>query len=236
MLKILGLLDSVHTMSDPPIELCCPITKVLLKHPVKGTDGHTYEKTALRRWLRMKGTSPLTRQPMTFEKDLSMLKKLAEYRVSSGLASAAEVYMYTQLGDLDLQNHDLEGYCEGEVPDENCVFDLRYPTLQRAYSHSVYAHIVEHEGQRCLAVYQALAGGDHGAKFYHLGNEGDLICFTTRIARIFEHYRQLEPCLKEVPAGRGHTYGLCEILKPVSQPCCFECHGRSGKKRRRAEL
>eukprot|EP00210_Caulerpa_lentillifera_P001613 g1551.t1 len=51
----------------PQIEqsICCPITFEVMKDPVIATDGHTYERKAIEQWIREKGESPVTRQPLT---------------------------------------------------------------------------------------------------------------------------------------------------------------------------
>lgn len=43
-----------------PDNFCCSITKELMKDPVICSDGHTYEKEAISRWLRGNDTSPMT--------------------------------------------------------------------------------------------------------------------------------------------------------------------------------
>ncbi|CAF1074585.1 unnamed protein product [Adineta ricciae] len=48
----------------PPADLVCPITGQLFGDPVIATDGHTYEKFAIKRWLRSSTTSPTTREPL----------------------------------------------------------------------------------------------------------------------------------------------------------------------------
>ena len=48
-----------------PSEFMCPISMDLMADPVIGTDGHTYERTAITEWLSTHNMSPLTRRPMT---------------------------------------------------------------------------------------------------------------------------------------------------------------------------
>ena len=43
-----------------PHDLRCPMTQELFREPVVTQDGHTYEDAAIRKWLRMAQTSPLT--------------------------------------------------------------------------------------------------------------------------------------------------------------------------------
>jgi len=47
-----------------PEEYRCPITQVIMVDPVCGSDGRTYEKSAITEWLRLHATSPITREPM----------------------------------------------------------------------------------------------------------------------------------------------------------------------------
>ena len=46
-------------------EFLCPITQSKMVDPVLGTDGNTYERSAITEWLRTHNTSPITREPMT---------------------------------------------------------------------------------------------------------------------------------------------------------------------------
>ena len=45
--------------------ITCPITHCVMKDPVQGSDGHTYERSAIISALQHKRESPMTRQPMT---------------------------------------------------------------------------------------------------------------------------------------------------------------------------
>ena len=46
-------------------EFLCPITQTKMVDPVLGSDGRTYERSAITEWLRTHNTSPITREPMT---------------------------------------------------------------------------------------------------------------------------------------------------------------------------
>jgi hypothetical protein len=48
-----------------PEELLCPITLVPMTDPVIGSDGRTYERSAITAWLKDHKTSPITREPMS---------------------------------------------------------------------------------------------------------------------------------------------------------------------------
>ena len=45
--------------------ITCPITHCVMKDPVQGSDGHTYERNAIINALQIKSESPMTRQRMT---------------------------------------------------------------------------------------------------------------------------------------------------------------------------
>jgi Mg-chelatase subunit ChlD len=57
--------NNVAAYAAYPSEFMCPISMDLMADPVIGTDGHTYERTAITEWLSSHGVSPLTRRPMT---------------------------------------------------------------------------------------------------------------------------------------------------------------------------
>ena len=47
---------------EPPDGCICPITGVIFSEPVLTPDGHTYEQSAIREWLKHHTTSPVTNQ------------------------------------------------------------------------------------------------------------------------------------------------------------------------------
>ena len=51
-------------VDDGAAELLCPITQELPIAPVMAEDGHTYERSAIEKWLREKKTSPHTNEAM----------------------------------------------------------------------------------------------------------------------------------------------------------------------------
>ena len=55
--------DDAATQAD----LCCPITSRIMKDPVRCSDGRTYERSAIERWFRIHGTSPMTRHALARE-------------------------------------------------------------------------------------------------------------------------------------------------------------------------
>ncbi|CAF2958003.1 unnamed protein product [Rotaria sp. Silwood2] len=66
--------------------LNCPITCVLFRDPVMGSDGHTYERESIILWLQQHGTSPITREPMAIDSlrpNHSVRKMVEEFAVIS---------------------------------------------------------------------------------------------------------------------------------------------------------
>jgi ubiquitin-protein ligase len=75
-----GNASDVDSESDgePPDEFVCPITQRLMRDPVTLEDGHTYEREAIRDWLRTHRTSPKTREPVCTITPNRALKGLIE--------------------------------------------------------------------------------------------------------------------------------------------------------------
>ena len=46
--------------AEAPHDFICPITTEVMSDPVMAADGHSYERSAIERWLATKSTSPLT--------------------------------------------------------------------------------------------------------------------------------------------------------------------------------
>ena len=51
-------------VEEPPEDLCCPITFVLMNDPVLCSDGFTYEREAIEEWMINNPTSPMARTPL----------------------------------------------------------------------------------------------------------------------------------------------------------------------------
>jgi hypothetical protein len=54
-------------MNNPPDEFLCPILMTLMSDPVIGSDGHTYERSAIITALQRNAHSPMNRAPMTID-------------------------------------------------------------------------------------------------------------------------------------------------------------------------
>lgn len=66
-------------------EFLCPITYELMREPVVAMDGHTYEKSAIEKWLKSNHTSPRSGEPMepTIIPNMN-LKKLIQDIINEG--------------------------------------------------------------------------------------------------------------------------------------------------------
>mmetsp|Transcript_26977 Transcript_26977/g.29416 ORF Transcript_26977/g.29416 Transcript_26977/m.29416 type:complete len:526 (-) Transcript_26977:546-2123(-) len=66
-------------------EFLCPITYELMREPVVAMDGHTYEKSAIEKWLKSNQTSPRSGEPMdTITIPNMNLKKLIQDIINEG--------------------------------------------------------------------------------------------------------------------------------------------------------
>jgi len=67
-------------------EFCCPITRSLMSDPVLAGDGHTYDRTAIERWLRSHKTSPKNNDPLPHQMVVPNhnLKRLLEDMLKEG--------------------------------------------------------------------------------------------------------------------------------------------------------
>lgn len=70
--------------------LNCPITNQLMRDPVIGSDGYTYERSAIVEWLQRNPTSPITREPMSIRnlKPNRALRDVIEARMQNAISSS----------------------------------------------------------------------------------------------------------------------------------------------------
>ena len=75
--------ESMHDGPDVPEVFKCSITKELFCCPVITSDGHSYERDAIKQWLELHGTSPLTGQPLpdkVLRPNHSLRAQIVEFR------------------------------------------------------------------------------------------------------------------------------------------------------------
>lgn len=53
---------AMSVMDDVPLTFSCPITGEIFCDPVVISDGHTYERSAILKWLKRNDSSPITRE------------------------------------------------------------------------------------------------------------------------------------------------------------------------------
>ena len=82
-------------MASPPEEFLCPINLTIMKDPVIGPDGHSYERTAITQWLQRNPHSTLTRQPMTIrslQTNISLRSAIERYTQAKSRAPAPRAH------------------------------------------------------------------------------------------------------------------------------------------------
>lgn len=88
----------VVEIPDAPEPYTCPITFVEMKDPYITPRGHSYEKEALEKWIKEKGNSPQTRDPLTL-KDIRPNRNLREAIEHSHQPAQVEVIVDNNLTD-----------------------------------------------------------------------------------------------------------------------------------------
>jgi ankyrin repeat protein len=86
---------------EVPQELCCSITSDLFQDPVVTVDGHTYERSAITKWLASHNTSPLTGHRLSSKMlipNLRVKSMAAEFRDS--LIPFATFWSAVEMGQL----------------------------------------------------------------------------------------------------------------------------------------
>mmetsp|Transcript_8198 Transcript_8198/g.14899 ORF Transcript_8198/g.14899 Transcript_8198/m.14899 type:complete len:451 (-) Transcript_8198:31-1383(-) len=84
-------------------EFLCPITRLLITDPVIASDGHTYDRPAIERWLKTHSTSPKTGSQLPTK---SLVPNITLKRLLSDLLSSSSPALFcedTGSGDLPLQ-------------------------------------------------------------------------------------------------------------------------------------
>ncbi|CAF4591867.1 unnamed protein product [Didymodactylos carnosus] len=95
--------------------LTCPITFDLFRDPVVAEDGHTYEREAIINWIREKGTSPITREPLTTESlrpNYTVKKVVDEFKATKRSKNVKQRSTFTDLKHTLLQGQDELAVCK----------------------------------------------------------------------------------------------------------------------------
>ena len=93
----------------------CPITFRTIREPVLAADGCTYERASLSRWIRLRGTSPLTRERMDEE----------SFRFNKFAADIRALYLESWPEDAEAFWGGERGGRQPEFPGE-CLRDARH--------------------------------------------------------------------------------------------------------------
>jgi len=107
-----------------PKDFLCPITQDIMKDPVVAADGYTYEKRAITKWIKRKGTSPVTREELSKDRlfpnrllkkqieDFSMRARWVTTKAEVGghlcALEASEVREYLMKKDAEIEPERIE--------------------------------------------------------------------------------------------------------------------------------
>jgi ankyrin repeat protein len=87
------LVDSDRSI---PRQYICPITQEIMSDPVIASDGHSYEREEITRWIALNSTSPVTREPLenSLTPNLALRSLISDWREIS-VASALRLPVAT---------------------------------------------------------------------------------------------------------------------------------------------
>lgn len=140
--KYFTIRKSLATRPFEPLEaFCCPITKEVMKDPVETPSGHTFERSAIEKWLAEKEFCPLTSTPL----DTSMLRpnktlrqSIEEWRDRNTMITIASMksrLSSEEEGEVLDCLQELKELCEkGEIHREWVVLEDHIPMLVKLLS------------------------------------------------------------------------------------------------------
>ena len=98
--------DSAGSNDSNNCDLLCPITKDVMRYPVKCSDGFVYEKAAILEWFRTgRKTSPMTNLPLsdlTLIPQIDLKKRIENEAIHKWLTSRRQTRPMTNLPVSDL--------------------------------------------------------------------------------------------------------------------------------------
>jgi len=69
-----------------PRSFRCPITFCMMTDPVVAADGHSYERDAITKWIKSRGSSPITLRPLSLDKlvpNLNLKVQIDEFKLTN---------------------------------------------------------------------------------------------------------------------------------------------------------
>ena len=94
-------------ISDIEDSITCPITQMPMKDPVTGSDGQTYEKDAIIRWLNQNGTSPHDRRQMS----------ITSLKVNPAIRFLCDKYHNNKFGQINITTN------KPKISDSNIILE-----------------------------------------------------------------------------------------------------------------
>ena len=103
---------------NPPDEYLCPILMILMEDPVVGSDGRSYERSAIEEALKRDPRSPLSREPM----------KASSLRPNYALKSLIERYKgYTVVQVQQQRQQQQQPQQQQQQPQQQSSKSYKYP-------------------------------------------------------------------------------------------------------------
>ena len=124
------------------VTLTCPINHEIMKDPVQGSDGHTYEREAIERALSYKNESPITREYMTISNltPNTAIRFLCDKYHSGELGNlednAANLSMETKISNTNIKmDHNISKNGKDIIMLEFGINDQSYPIEELEFGH-----------------------------------------------------------------------------------------------------
>lgn len=113
-----------------PAAFICPLTLNVMEDPLMTKEGHSYERSAILKWVSENNTSPLTREPLTMSqliRNHALKSEIESWRKFHGEAgSATDSESQDGLSEFDNDDDEVEGddpmfvFLPPDVMDELC--------------------------------------------------------------------------------------------------------------------
>lgn len=172
--------------ADVPPAFVCPITYEIMTDPVSTADGHSYEREAIKNWLKDNNTSPSTNTPLEHSRisdNIALRQSIEEWRET--------YYKLVRSGDLDVEPNTISS---GSV---RTVFQGKMKRLPGSPT-PLREHLV-------VAVIEQIDGGPLEAEAALLSH----LAYNPRLVRYFGMCTErANPCLVMELSDKGSVHNL----------------------------
>ena len=145
-----GILRVDVDADGAPKNFLCPITQSLLEDPVIWVDGHTYERTAIARWLRTKDTSPMTGERFRGAREVllpnhamrSQVEEMAGTKSSRGRTRTVARGVRAREGHLRMRTFDARARTSAETTAPPARACARHRSARLSCADSIFSTLV----------------------------------------------------------------------------------------------